>query len=356
MSDVEWLHELWEGKSLGARAARAALMPAELLFGAVSALRSGLYSSGILPSHVPALPALAIGNLTVGGTGKTPVAADFARRLLDAGARPAIVLRGYGDDEPKVHATLIPSVRVVVSPNRLAGIAEARGLGCDVAVLDDAFQHRRVKRVGDVVLVSADGQWSTSRRLLPAGPWRESLRALGRAALVIVTRKVASASTASAVVDAVKHASRGIPTAVVHLEASELRSVSESRAVPIESVRGESVLAISAIGNPNAFAAQLAERGARVTARTFRDHHRFTRDEVAALAAEARHFDRTLCTLKDAVKLGPLWPGPSPLWYVSQRVVLEDGADAVDAVVDAALRARTASPYSGRPGPPGPPI
>ena len=123
----------------------------------------------------------------------------------------------------------------------------------------------------------------------------------------------------------------------------------------IDAIRGESVLAISAIGNPDAFAAQLAARGGHVTARVFRDHHRFTRDEAATLASEATRFDRAICTLKDAVKLGPLWPGPSPLWYVSQRVFVERGADAVDAVIAAVLRARTASPYSGRPGPPGPP-
>jgi tetraacyldisaccharide 4'-kinase len=352
----EWLRVLWEGQSFGARAARIALTPVELLFGVGSAVRSSLYSSGILPAHVPAIPAIAIGNLTVGGTGKTPVAAYFAARLLQRGAQPAIVLRCYGNDEPLVHRTLNPDARVVVSPDRLAGITQAHALGCDVAVLDDAFQHRRVKRVADVVLVSADAQWSAKRRLLPAGPWREPLSAVQRAALVVVTRKAASAEDATSIVDVIARASRGVPSAVVHLDAGALRAASSTQEVPVAALRGESVLAISGIGNPGAFSAQLAERGARVTPRVFRDHHQFTRDEATRLAAEAVRFDRVICTLKDAVKLGPLWPGPSPLWYVSQRVVVERGADAVDGVIAAALRARTASPYSGRPGPPGPPI
>jgi tetraacyldisaccharide 4'-kinase len=353
--DGDWLRALWEGETLASRAARAALIPAELLFSVGSAVRSSLYSSGILTTHATPLPALAVGNLTVGGTGKTPVAAYLAGQLRERGARPAIVLRGYGDDEPLVHRTLNPDVPVVVSPDRLAGIVEAQRDGCDVAVLDDAFQHRRVQRVADVVLVSADGPWTSRPRLLPAGPWREPLRAAERAAAVVITRKAASVDAAAAVVDALARASGGVACAVVHLDASALRSWSAHHEVSIDSVRGESVLAISGIGNPDAFAAQLSARGARVSHRVFRDHHRFTRDDASALTAEAPRFDRVICTLKDAVKLGPLWPGPSPLWYVSQRVVVERGADAVDAVITTALRARTASPYSGRPGLPGPP-
>ena len=354
MPDGDWLHALWEGTSLGARAGRAALAPAELLFGAATALRSTLYSSGILASHAPAIPALAVGNLTVGGTGKTPLAAHFARRLREAGAQPAIVLRGYGSDEPLVHHALNPDVRVVVSPDRLAGIARAHSLGCDVAVLDDAFQHLRVKRIADVVLVSADGQWTDRRRLLPAGPWRERLSAARRAALVVVTRKSASVDRADSILTAVKRVSGGVPSAVVHLDADALQRVGSPDTVAIDAVRGESVLLVSGIGNPQAFVEQLVARGAHVAPRAFSDHHRFTEAEAAALAVEGRRFDRVICTLKDAVKLGPLWPGPSPLWYVSQRVVVERGADAVDVVIAATLVARTGSPYSGRPGPPGP--
>jgi tetraacyldisaccharide 4'-kinase len=339
--DGDWVRVLWESSSLGARAARVALAPAELLFGMATATRSSLYSSGIFTTHAPALPALAVGNLTVGGTGKTPVSAYFAARLLERGARPAIVLRGYGDDEPLVHETLTPGARVVVSPDRLAGIARARDLGCDVAVLDDAFQHRRVRRAADVVLLSADAPWRTRRHLLPAGPWREPLGAAERAALIVVTRKAASVEQASAVADAVTLACHGVTTAIAHLDASALVRMGSTAPEPIDVIRGESVLVISAIGDPDAFAAQLTGLGARVTPRTFRDHHRFSRPEASALASEATKFDRAVCTLKDAVKLGSLWPGPSPLWYVSQRVVVERGAEAVDAVIAAVLFART---------------
>jgi tetraacyldisaccharide 4'-kinase len=352
--DADWVRALWEGDSLGARVARAALMPAELLFGIGSAARSGLYSSGILTSHATEIPALSVGNLTVGGTGKTPIAAHIAGRLIESGATPAIVLRGYGDDEPLVHRALNPEVQVFVSPDRLAGIADAQRAGCDVVVLDDAFQHRRVRRVADVVLVSADGRWHARRHILPAGPWREPLSAARRASLVIVTRKAATRDQAGTVLESVARVT-GAPSAIAHLDADELRAVNGSSGVDASVIRGESVLAISGIGNPDAFNAQLAARGARVVAQVFRDHHRFTTVEAAALAARATQFDRAICTLKDAVKLGPLWPGPSPLWYVSQRVVVEQGGDALDAVLAATLLARSGSSRSGRLAPPGPP-
>src|SRR5688572_9647860 len=224
-------------------------MPAELLFTVGSALRSTLYSSGVLASHPTPIPALAVGNLTVGGTGKTPIAAFLARCLLERGATPGIVLRGYGEDEPLVHRTINPSVRVFVSADRLAGTVDAERAGCDVVVLEDAFQHRRVQRVADVVLVSSDATWDKRRHLLPAGPWREPLAAARRASLVIVTRKAASPERADVVLDAVTKAA-GVHGTIVHLETGDLREARGTMTVEIDAIRGESVLAISGIGDP----------------------------------------------------------------------------------------------------------
>jgi tetraacyldisaccharide 4'-kinase len=336
--DVDWAHAVWEGEGVGARVARGALFPAEMLFHAVTAARSALYSAGVLATRDTAVPALSVGNLTVGGTGKTPLAAYIARRMQEMGARPAVVLRGYGDDEPLVHRTLNRDIPIVVSPDRVAGSAQARDLGCDVAVLDDAFQHRRARRVIDMVVISADAWHDTRRHLLPAGPWREPLSAARRASLVVVTRKAAGrARTAeiAATVGRMAHA----PTATVLLDTGELREVGGRATLPAESLMGRSVLAITGIGNPAAFCAQLVARGATVDPATFRDHHRFTSVEVAALAAKATRYD---CV------------GPSRLWYVSQRVTVESGGDALEAVLKTTLHVRPASPQRGRPGLPGP--
>jgi tetraacyldisaccharide 4'-kinase len=174
-----------------------------------------------------------------------------------------------------------------------------------------------------------------------------------RASIVIVTRKAASLDRADFVAEVVRQMV-GVPCAVVHLHASDLREASGSQTATIDALRGQSVLAISAIGDPAAFDAQLVAHGALVTPVRFRDHHRFTVNDAESLATTATRYDRAVCTLKDAVKLGPLWPGPSPLWYVSQRVVVERGDDAVDAVLETMLLARSASTQPGRPGLPGP--
>ena len=353
MRKGDWVRELWESDGVAARAGRVALAPLEVLFAAVSSARGSLYDAGVLAARPTAIPALAIGNLTVGGTGKTPVAAWFARRLRDAGATPAIVLRGYGDDEPNVHRTLNPDVEVVVSPDRVAGSNEAKRRGCDVVVLDDAFQHRRAARVVDVVVISADAWRDDGRHLLPAGPWRERLGAVRRASVAIVTRKAAPRDRAGAVCESIARTAR-TPTAIVHLAADDLVLTKGSSRLALSSLRGQSVLAISAIGDPAAFHAQLEAVGARITSAEFRDHHPFTAEDVASLVRQASNHDRVVCTLKDAVKLAALWPGSTPLWYVSQRVDVERGADLLNDVVSRMLAARFASTTSGPPGPPGP--
>jgi predicted GTPase len=170
---------------------------------------------------VPRCPALRR-HLTVGGTGKTPVAAWCVEQLRARGARPAIVMRGVGDDEWRVHGLLNPGTPVIVSADRSDGVFTARARGADCVVLDDAFQHRQAARVADVVLVSADG-FSGRAHLLPAGPYREPLTALRRAQAVIVTVKAADASQVRDVVAAVHAAAPDVPVAVARLAPKSLR-------------------------------------------------------------------------------------------------------------------------------------
>src|SRR5471032_2745808 len=167
---------VWESSAIGARVVRAALIPFSWVYAATVAARNAAYDRGWLRSHRLALPAISVGNLSVGGTGKTPVSAFIAARLAELGARPAIVMRGYGGDEPLVHARLNPGIPVVVTADRVRGTADARANGRTVVVLDDAFQHRRAKRDADLVLLSADRAGPV--RALPAGPWREPLTSL----------------------------------------------------------------------------------------------------------------------------------------------------------------------------------
>ena len=331
---------VWEGTSVGAQLTRGALTPLSWLFGLGVAGRNALFGAGVLASRPTAVPAISVGNLSVGGTGKTPVAADVARRLREAGAHPALVMRGYGGDEPAVHAILNPDVPVLTSPDRVAGCEAARARGCDVAVLDDAFQHRQAQRVVDIVLVAAE-QWGSSRRLLPAGPYREPPSALRRASLVIVTRKTASAALAHEIAARLA-AEASIPAANVafHLDALQRVGVDGARQ-PLSSLGGQSVLAVTGIGAPQSFVAQLESSGARVELVSFPDHHQFTAGDVARIAARAPGHNSVVCTLKDAVKLGKLWPRAGvPLWYVSQRLTVESGEAAYAAAIRRVLDAR----------------
>jgi tetraacyldisaccharide 4'-kinase len=260
------------------------------------------------------------------------------------GASPAIVLRGYGGDEEAVHARLNPRISVIVSADRRIGVASAAARGADVAVLDDAFQHRRVHRIADLVLVSADA-WRPPARLLPAGPFREPLGALSRASIIVVTRKAADIGMAEAVRAAASRAAPNVPTAVIALQPRSLVRSDGGREVALDTITGERVRAIAAIGNPGAFARQLAARGADVSLARFPDHHAYTMSDAEQLARDLPAGAWPVCTLKDLVKLAPLWPRAAPpLWYVSQDVIVEQGEDALDALLTAVLRARHREP------------
>lgn len=351
------VERLWYGDGPGARVVRTVLAPAEWAYGAATAARNTLYDRGILRSHAPAIPVLSLGNLSVGGTGKTPLAAWAAARLAAAGARPAVVLRGYGDDEPLVHARLNPGAIVVTDADRVRGVAQAHTLGADCAILDDAFQHRRIRRTADWVLVAAE-QWRVGLRSLPAGPLREPTTSLGRAHVLVVTRKSAARERAEEVAAALEVA---MPTragvAICHLAPDALVDASTGRRESLSWLQGREVTAVAAVGAPAAFFAQLASHDATLEPLAFADHHAFDAGDVARILRSGAQRAGVVCTLKDAVKLAPLWPPSAPpLWYLSQRVVVERGDAALGASLEGILAARAAAPpTAGSSGPSSPP-
>ena len=328
------IEEIWSGDSAVDKLARAALSPFELAYRSVVAVRGGMYDAGLLRVHPGRIPVVSVGNITVGGTGKTPFAAWIASRLRELGRSPAIVLRGYGADEPFVHRRVNPSIPVIVAPDRVAGIAEAESKKADVVVLDDGFQHRRAARNADIVLFSADN-WSGRARLLPAGPFREGMSALDRASLVVITRKAATDNDVRAAEESLRSYLGDKPTALVRFDPAEivLESNPDIR-VPVGEVKGRKLLAVAAIGNPEAFFTQLAALGAEIIERPFPDHHSFTAHDIGDLVQTGRSVDYVVCTLKDSVKLGVSWPADaSPLWYVSLAVHIERGAQSIDALL-----------------------
>lgn len=321
------------------------LTPLAWVYRAGVAARNAMYDRGVRPSHPLGAPTISVGNLTAGGTGKTPVSAWIAQEVLRRGYRPAILLRGYGADEPAVHRQLTPEAIVVPDADRLRGAGTARGAGAQVLVLDDGFQHRRVSRDLDLVLVAAEQ--GMPRQLLPAGPLREPAAGIARASALIVTRKSASLAQATAVATAWSRFTRGGPIIICTLPLDALHPIGPPGEMigddpaPIESLAGQRVLAVAGIGDPVAFAEQLRAVGADVTLAAYPDHAPFPDAEVRALSVRAEGFDRVVCTLKDAVKVGARWPRGAPgLWYLSQRVVIEQGGEALASLLDRAIAAR----------------
>ncbi|MFI5256406.1 MAG: tetraacyldisaccharide 4'-kinase [Gemmatimonadales bacterium] len=343
---------IWYGDGLGARAARALLAPAGWAFGRFAAARNAAYDAGLLRAHDAALPTLSLGNLTVGGTGKTPVAAWAVGRLLDAGARPAVVMRGYGDDEPLVHERLNPGAIVVADADRLRGVRRAAERGADCVILDDAFQHRRIRRDADWLLVATE-QWRSDLRCLPAGPLRESASSTSRATLIVVTRKSASRECAESVAKRLSARSGVDASAIVHLAPDGLVDARTGDRADLTWLRGRAVVGVAAVGVPAAFFAQLREEGAVVREAKYADHHAFDASDVERILRSAATADAVVCTLKDAVKLAPSWPHEGPrLWYVSQRTIVERGAAVLDVSLASLLAARTTVAQTA--GPAGP--
>ncbi len=315
---------LWRARSVWARASRLALLPAAAAHAGAMAARRRLYARGWLERRPLALPSVGIGNLAVGGAGKTPVAAWVAAWYAVRGHAPAIVLRGYGGDEGAVHRALVPQARVYEDPDRHRAGARAAAAGATVLVLDDAFQHLRVRPTVSVVLVSAES-WAWAPWPLPAGPWRERLGVVREADLVLVTRRVVPRAGADVVAGAVAPYARGA-MGLVHLRLAGWQGLRTRRAFPLAVVRGASVLAASGIADPHSFEAQVAAWARRVRSMAWRDHHPYGARDLRRLLGAAREVDYVVVTAKDAVKLRRWWPPqvPEPL-VADVEVVWERG-------------------------------
>ena len=314
--------------------------------------REWLYTRQVLRSRRLDRPVVAIGNLTVGGTGKTPAVMLAVETLQELGHRPAVVSRGYGrrtegvqvvadtasirlepqdaGDEPFLLARRLPGVPVVVGANRADAAALAiRRFDATAIVLDDGFQHRTLAKDLEIVMARADRPWGNGR-LLPAGPLREPLTALARADLVVATG-AASVEDAAEVQREVARHTRGVPVVPAVYVATECWDARRMQAAPLDALRGARVLAFAGIGAPAGFVRTLAEVGATpLDIVTFGDHHWYAPAELGALADRARILgaDALVTTEKDWARLLRLRLPTMPLWVVSVRLELRGGADA----------------------------
>ncbi len=272
--------------------------PFSLLFGAGVRLRNLLYDQGLLSAGRGPIPVVSVGNLVVGGTGKTPVARWFVERLQERGWTPALVSRGYGQDELLLHRRWNPEVPVLEAPRRLEGVRSAAQAGANICVVDDGFQHRRLARDMDVVLLSPDDPFPP--RLLPRGPYREPLGSLRRAHLIVVTAH-GEARVAAAMELARKLGRReDFPPAIAFpLLPGPWRTLAgESHEEP-----GGPALVVSSVARPEGVVRLAREAGIEVArALSFPDHHRYDDSDLKEIRRAAGGLP-VVTTEKDAVKL-----------------------------------------------------
>jgi tetraacyldisaccharide 4'-kinase len=327
---------LWTSGRADARLARLALLPASGLWRGAMAVRGLAYRRGWLLVRDLPLPSVAVGNLTVGGSGKTPIAIWIARHYIESGFAPGILLRGYGGDETLVHQHAVPGAVVIADPDRASGAERALANGAQVLVLDDAYQRLDVRRDLNILVMSAETtravRWS-----LPAGPWRESWKALSRADAVIVTRKRATREAAHALAQELEGRVQG-PVAIAHLGLRSLEGLVSGTLAPAAALAGKRVVAASGIADPDAFVAQVKLTGAAVQVATWKDHHDYRDEDVAWLAHAARRADHVVITQKDAVKLRDRWPAavPEPLVALLD-LEWEEGGQRIEAALDAVV-------------------
>ena len=314
------------------------LLPFSTAFRVGVSLRQAAYRHGWLKTRRLSRPVISVGNLTVGGTGKTPLVACVARILLRRGWKPSILTRGYGrrsnrdmivvapgtgrtanaqeiGDEPALLARILPEVPLVLCADRFrAGETAEERFKANVHILDDGFQYLALAR--DVDLLALDVTRPISdRQLLPAGRQREPLSALGRAQIVVLTR-----------IDSANPEPLGELVHSLHPSAQIFRSRTNllgwtdalsGEPVSIEETRRHKVAAFCAIGNPRAFFADLCRWGFDLVAEdAFPDHHVYTGGEIQRLVARARSSGAValLTTQKDGVKFSPNWTSQLPIF------------------------------------------
>jgi tetraacyldisaccharide 4'-kinase len=329
-------HEVMSGRRCGALAgaARFVLSAVARIYGQYIDVRNSTFDHGWKRTFHAAVPVVSIGNLTTGGTGKTPVAAFLAGWFLERGVRACFVSRGYGaaangpNDEALVLGALCPDVPHLQNPDRVAAARLAvETHASQLVILDDGFQHRRLARDLDVVLVDATNPWGYGY-LLPRGLLREPILSLRRAGLILITRVDRASREA---IDEIRRTIVGVNPhcGVAEISFPPTRFInSQGLAASLESLRGASIAAFCGIGNPAAFHATLVALGCHVVSfREFPDHHNYSSTDIDDLQRWAGELsvDAVVCTQKDLVKLAHESLGARPLWAVKIGVKIAAG-------------------------------
>jgi tetraacyldisaccharide 4'-kinase len=338
------------GGGPGAAFARGALRVAEVPYTWAITWRNRAYDRNPAKAIRVDVPVISVGNITLGGTGKTPMVEWLARWFVSRGVRVAIVSRGYGakhgqkNDEALELERSLPSVPHEQNPDRVAGArAAVERHASELIVLDDGFQHRRLARDLDMVLLDATEPFGFEH-VFPRGLLREPLDALQRADVVCLTRADLLDKAGR---EAIRQRVAALAPQAAWCEAAHvpmgLRNTG-GHAEPLSALGGRRIAAFCGVGNPAAFRRSLEGLGAEVVFwRAFPDHRAYTTSDQAELARAAAAYgaEMTVTTIKDLVKLPMDELGCRPLWALAIELELRRGREELELRLDRVLRATT---------------
>jgi tetraacyldisaccharide 4'-kinase len=303
-----------ENKSLCAAALRGLMRVLSYIYAAVIAARNLLYDKGLLKSHRPEAAVISIGNITTGGTGKTPMVIWVYNFLQQHNTKCSILTRGYkteksGEDikdEPFILEKNCPQAKVIVDSDRVKSAKKAvEQYNSKAIILDDGFQHRHLARDIDIVCIDASCPFGYGK-ILPAGFLRENLSQLKRADAVILTRTdQQSSEKIHKIIEKIKNYNPEIITALSSHKIAKILT-GENRELPADAVSQKKVYAFCGIGNPDAFFNSLKSLGAELAGtKVFDDHHNYNSDDLKNIRLESEKYqaEMIITTEKDFIKL-----------------------------------------------------
>lgn len=315
------------------------------LYQIVVGVRNICYDKKLFRSYSVSVPVISIGNITAGGTGKTPLVIWLSNILSAKGLRCSILTRGYRrqpgnvSDEPALLAKTCSDTSVIINPNRVAGAQKAISVyHAQVLIMDDGFQHRKLRRDLDIVLIDVTCPFGFGR-MLPAGYLRESPARLSRASAVIITRAdQVPSSQIEALRQQIFQYAGDIPIATtIH---RHIHAVSyPNRIISLDDLRKGKIFAFCGIGNPDAFFNSLTESDIPLCdTQTFDDHHMYTPDDMADVCRRAGDCQASiiLCTQKDWIKSALLLSKKERFVfaYLAMELDFLDGLDKIMMLID----------------------